>query len=73
MSYRKEDHLRKERNMSDATKVRAVCVDCGAAFVPDIRWVDDDGLLCPDCAKTRRIHQMRDHEHDVGLKGPLHF
>ena len=32
-----------------------VCFSCGSALQPDQRWLDNDGLLCRECARRRRI------------------
>jgi hypothetical protein len=39
-----------------------VCLSCGSALQPDRRWVDDDGLLCGECARRRRAEFVRRRE-----------
>lgn len=39
-----------------------VCFSCGSALQPEHRWVDNDGLLCRECAKRRRIEYIRQSE-----------
>lgn len=43
-----------------------VCFSCGSALQPDQRWVDDDGLLCGECARRRRIGFVRRREASCG-------
>ena len=39
-----------------------VCFSCGSALQPDQRWLDNDGLLCRECARRRRIESFRRSE-----------
>lgn len=43
-----------------------ICFSCGSALQPDHRWVDDDGLLCGECARRRRIASIRRSEASRG-------
>jgi hypothetical protein len=43
-----------------------VCFSCGSALQPEHRWVDDDGLLCRECANRRRIEYIKRSEPAYG-------
>ena len=45
-----------------------VCFSCGSALQPDQRWLENDGLLCRECARRRRIELIR-HSGATGRGG----
>ena len=48
--------------IAKAMRPWTVCFSCGSALQPEQRWVDNDGLLCRECAKRRRIEYIRQSE-----------
>lgn len=57
--------------MNEATEPKKVqCAICRRGFVPDRRFLDDDGEICPGCATTRRIDRIREGEAAIAGRDP---
>jgi len=48
--------------IANAKRPWTVCFSCGSALQPDQRWLDNEGLLCRECAGRRRIESIRGSE-----------
>lgn len=45
-----------------------VCCSCGSVLQAEHFWVDDDGLLCRECVKRRRVDCIRRSRTGCGAK-----